>query len=480
MEFKNSYKNLSDAFYQEISPTPVKEPKLIKFNSDLAKELKIEIKDADLYFSGNKLFNGSEPIAQAYAGHQFGSFVPQLGDGRAILLGELIDIHGQKRDLQLKGSGRTKFSRGGDGRAWLGPVMREYLVSEAMHKLNIPTTRALAAVETGEEIYRDQALPGAILTRVAKSHIRVGTFEYFAYQGELKLLEELVDHVIEFHYPEISNSENKFLALIEAISKKQAQLIAAWMSIGFIHGVMNTDNTSITGETIDYGPCAFMDFYDPKTVFSSIDHYGRYAYQNQTSIAFWNLGCLANTLIPLIDKDENKAIELVKQSIEVFKLEFEANFSEKLYSKLGIFNKKDEDEKLLESFIALMQSNKADFTLSFRFLTDILSANDKSRFVDLFEDKEGLDDWLNAWQQRLASEDHLELSEKMNKINPIYIPRNFLVEEMIEKAHLEKDFSYFEKLLAVLEEPFIEKPELESYAYAPQQKESQYQTFCGT
>lgn len=480
MEFKNTYKKLADAFYQEVTPTPVKKPTLIKFNSELASLLKIEAKEAELYFSGNKLFEGSEPIAQAYAGHQFGSFVPQLGDGRAILLGELIDSNGEKKDLQLKGSGLTKFSRGGDGRAWLGPVLREYLVSEAMHKLGVPTTRALAAVSTGEDIYREEALPGAIVTRVARSHIRVGTFEYFANQGELKLIEDLVDHVIEYHYPEIKDEENKYTKLIEAVSKRQARLISEWMNIGFIHGVMNTDNTSITGETIDYGPCAFMDFYDPQTVFSSIDHYGRYAYQNQASIAFWNLGCFANTLIPLIDNDEDKAIEAAKKSLDLFKNEFENNFSQKLYSKLGLFTRQDGDEKLLESFIALMQKNKSDFTLSFRFLTDLLANSDESRFYDLFEDKEGLDDWVAIWKKRLSNENLEELINKMDAINPIYIPRNFLVEEMIEKAHLQNDFSFFEKLLTVLDDPFTEKSEFASYVYAPQQKESQYRTFCGT
>lgn len=489
-DFDNSYSKLPDQFFEKVKPSPVKQPSLIKFNEELAKELKVKkYKEKDLadIFSGNKLLKGSEPIAQAYAGHQFGNFVPQLGDGRAILLGEVKDRHGQRKDIQLKGSGQTAFSRSGDGRAWVGPVIREYIISEAMHALAVPTTRALAAVLTGENIYRESALPGAILTRVASSHIRVGTFEYFFAQKDIDSVKTLSDYVIERHYPESKKHENKYLALLEAVSLKQAELICDWMSIGFIHGVMNTDNTSIAGETIDYGPCAFMEFYDPATVFSSIDHQGRYSYQNQASIAQWNLSCFANTLLTLIDEDQKKAIEKCSKVLSDFKDHFSSKLTEKFLNKIGLSKMNENDSDFVHELLGLMDKYKADFTLSFRYLSGLLQDGfDETKFFYLFDyqdhSRPELESWIEDWKKRLSEEksDFKTIVEDMNKVNPAFIPRNHKIEEAIEAAYEQNDFSKMEILLEILSKPFSEQVNHLDYMEPVKDKTINYTTFCGT
>jgi len=489
VSFDNSYINLPEHFYQKVLPSPVTNPQLIKFNYALANELGLQFTSEDNLaeiFSGNKILNGSEPIAMAYAGHQFGHFVPQLGDGRAILLGEVIDINQKRKDIQLKGSGQTAFSRRGDGRAWLGPVLREYVVSEAMHSLGVPTTRALAAVGTGEKIYREQgALPGAIITRVASSHIRIGTFEYFFARKDFEALETLLNYVIARHYPELENSENKALDFLQALAKRQADLIIKWLSLGFVHGVMNTDNCSISGETIDYGPCAFMDSYDPNTVFSSIDHQGRYAYQNQVNICLWNISCLASTLLQMIDKDEKLAIEKCNGVFAFYKKYFDDNYTKVFLNKIGIFEIHEEDFVLVQDLLEMMFRLKADFSLSFRYLAKVLNSDEQS-FVGLFENyhanKQIIDIWLDRWRQRLAQQSLSieEIIAKMNLINPAYIPRNHLVEEMISKAYLENDFSVMNDLLECFKNPFQEQECFSHFMQAVDSKTNNYVTFCGT
>lgn len=489
ISFDNTYIQLPERFFQKVLPSPVAIPKLIKFNHCLAKELGFQFSSDDNlaeFFSGNKIFNGSEPIAQAYAGHQFGHFVPQLGDGRAVLLGEVIDINHNRKDIQLKGSGQTAFSRRGDGRAWLGPVLREYLVSEAMHGLGVPTTRALAAVSTGENIYREQgALPGAIITRIASSHIRVGTFEYFFARKDFEALDILLNYVIDRHYPELKNSENQALDFLYALAKRQAELIIKWLSLGFVHGVMNTDNTSISGETIDYGPSAFMDIYDPDTVFSSIDHQGRYAYQNQVNIALWNISCLATTLLHLIDKDEKLAIQKCNEVFACYKNYFDENYKKTFLNKIGVFEIKEGDFDLVQDLLEMMFRLKADFTLSFRYLAKVLE-DDKQSFLNLFDNYQTnqgiIDAWLDRWQQKLAvqSLSIQEIINRMNSINPAYIPRNHLVEEMISKAHLQNDFSMFEDLLECFQNPFFEQEKFTYFMQGSIQKINNYVTFCGT
>ncbi len=471
INFDNSYIKLPERFYQSVNPSPVKNPQLIKFNHSLASELAIhELSNQELteFFSGNKILKGSQPIAQAYAGHQFGHFVPQLGDGRAILLGEVIDSQGQRKDLQLKGSGRTAFSRAGDGRAWLGPVIREYIVSEAMHALGVPSTRALAAISTGEDIFRETPLPGAILTRIASSHIRIGTFEYFAARNDTEALELLTDYVINRHYPQISSATNKYLALIEAVARAQAKLIAKWMSVGFVHGIMNTDNTSICAETIDYGPCAFIDHYNANAVFSSIDRHGRYAYSNQASICIWNISCLANALLGLISENQDEAIKLATQAVTLFKTSFEQEYKSIFLRKIGL--KADTEFSLVLELLALMQEFRADFTLSFRYLTNA----QHEEFIRLFEKNDKVKIWLDSW---LALEPNLKV---MQEINPAYIARNHLIEEAISKAHLENDFSLFHQLNDCLAQPYIEKPKYFELTQAPLNKDSHYITYCGT
>ena len=402
--FSNSYARLPEHFFARLAPTPAPKPHLIKFNKSLASELGVnaqglEPDEVAAVFAGNVTPPGAEPIAMAYAGHQFGSFVPQLGDGRAILLGEVLDRNGERRDVQLKGAGRTPFSRRGDGRAALGPVLREYLVSEAMHALGIPTTRALAAVSTGEPVYRDRPLPGAVLTRVASSHIRVGTFQYFAARGDLEAVERLSDYVMDRHYPDARDAERPRLALIQAVVERQALLIARWMHVGFIHGVMNTDNTALSGETIDFGPCAFLDAYDPATAFSAIDEFGRYAYANQPAIAQWNLARFAETLLPLVDPNPERAVELASEAIAAFASRYQEHWLAGMREKLGISSHEDGALDLVRDLLQAMHENAADFTLTFRRLC--AAAADETADAEargLFANPGAYDRWAMRWR----------------------------------------------------------------------------------
>jgi uncharacterized protein YdiU (UPF0061 family) len=419
----------------------------------------------------------------AYAGHQFGHFVPQLGDGRAILLGEVIDADGVRRDIQLKGSGPTPFSRRGDGRAALGPVLREYIVSEAMATLGIPTTRSLAAVITGESVMRETPLPGAVLTRVASSHIRVGTFQYFAARGDTEGVRRLADHVIARHYPDAANAERPYHALLEGVIARQAQLVARWLLVGFIHGVMNTDNTSISGETIDYGPCAFMDQYDPATVFSSIDEQGRYAYANQPRIALWNLTRLAECLLPLFSAEQEKAIEQAQLVLGDFAEKFTEAYQAGLRAKIGLFTAREGDEALVQDLLDAMAKNQADFTLTFRRLSN--AARDPggdSEVRQLFADPTALDEWAARWRRRIGDEPQAPAARQtaMRSVNPAFIPRNHRVEAVIEAAVNRDDYARFEELLAVLSEPYEDQPMFAAYAEPPQPHQRVLQTFCGT
>lgn len=486
--FDNSYQRLPDRFYARLAPTPVKAPRLIRVNTNLAKLLGLDPKalasaDGVAMLAGNRVPEGAHPIAMAYAGHQFGGFVPQLGDGRAILLGEVIGRDGKRRDIQLKGAGPTPYSRRGDGRAALGPVMREYIVSEAMAALGIPTTRTLAAVSTGDYVFREAPLPGAVLTRVAQSHIRVGTFEYFAARDDVEGLRLLADHVIERHYPELKHTEQPYLALIANVAERQAKLVASWLLVGFIHGVMNTDNMSIAGETIDYGPCAFMDAFDPNTVFSSIDHNGRYAYGAQPAIAQWNLARLAETLLPLIDNEQQQAIAAATEVLDRFPAQFTARYTQGLRAKLGLAREDADDSALLTRLLTLMRAADADFTLTFRRLGDALGdATDDKPLRAMFQNGEGFDGWLDAWRTRVSSEGRpdAETRSRMHAVNPAYIPRNHLVEEAIAAAVDRGDFTPFEALLDVLSRPFDDQPGRERYAAPPHPDEIVRETFCGT
>ncbi len=481
----SSYGGLPDKFYARLNPTPVAAPSLIKFNAVLAGELGLPVEeDSHLLaqrFSGNRVPAGLEPIAAVYAGHQFGQFVPQLGDGRAILLGESNGAEGASRDIQLKGSGRTPYSRGGDGRAALGPVLREYLVSEAMHALCIPTTRALAAVSTGEMVERDSLLPGAVLTRVAASHVRVGTFEYFAARGDIEATRMLADYVIRRHYPQAARRENPYLSLLEEVSARQASLIAAWMHVGFIHGVMNTDNMAVSGETLDFGPCAFMDAFDPGAVFSSIDRQGRYVYGNQPHAAAWNLSRFAETLLPLIEPKE-RAVDLAQQAIAGFSSRFEHLWLEGLRRKLGLETAQPDDAALIGDLLKAMHRNQADFTLTFRGLCDAAgNAGADAAMRALFADPQDYDQWAVRWRQRLAQEGvHPEVrTQTMKRVNPLYIPRNHRIEQVITAAQA-GDFAPFEALSSVLSQPYRAEGAEEEYARAPRAEERVLQTFCGT
>jgi serine/tyrosine/threonine adenylyltransferase len=480
--FDNSYKRLPERFYARLPPTPVRAPRLIKLNEALARELGLDPSHLTgqatvEMLAGNRIAEGSEPIALAYAGHQFGNFVPQLGDGRAILLGEIVDTKGVRRDIQLKGSGPTPFSRRGDGRAALGPVLREYIVSEAMYALGIPTTRSLAAVLTGEDVFRETALPGAVLTRVASSHIRVGTFQYFAARQDLDALRLLADHVIARHYAEVSPGD--YRALLEAVMTRQASLVARWMLVGFIHGVMNTDNTSIAGETIDYGPCAFMDTYHPNTVFSSIDQGGRYAYANQGRIAVWNLARFAETLMPLLSEDDDQALAQANESLQKFSGLFADAWFSGLRRKLGLADAQPEDEKLAQDLLNAMAANSADFTQTFRKLCDAAADPDADGAVrDQFLDPAAYDSWAVRWRQRLAG-DPAARRAAMRAVNPAYIPRNHRVEAALSAA-VDGDFQPFEELLLVLSRPFEERPEYAGYADPPLEEQRVLRTFCGT
>jgi uncharacterized protein YdiU (UPF0061 family) len=483
---QHTYSNLPSRFYARVAPTPVKDPRLVVFNSRLASELGFEPavleREGAAWFSGNQTPDDAKPIAMAYAGHQFGGFVPALGDGRAILLGERVGPDGVRRDIQLKGSGRTPFSRNGDGRAALGPMLREYLISEAMHALGIPTTRSLAVVTTGEQVVREDLLPGAVLTRVAASHIRVGTFEYFAVRNDREAVSQLLDYVITRHYPEARGADIPALAVLEAVAQRQAALIADWMSVGFIHGVMNTDNMAISGETIDYGPCAFMDNYDANTVFSSIDHAGRYAYGNQPVIAQWNLARFAETLLSLIDSDIGKAAELATAVVKDFMPGFDARLLARMRRKIGLASEQEGDVELVRSLFATMQSAGADFTLTFRHLARCADdpANDAS-LLDLFANSD-IADWLRRWRERLASEPRnaAERVANMRRVNPAFIPRNHRVEAALEAASTHADFAPFLELLIILEHPYDDQSGRGEFERPPPPGKRVYRTYCGT
>lgn len=468
--FDNSYARLPPHFFTRLDPMPVKTPHLIRFNHDLARDLGItaETDEATLaqLFSGNAVPDGAEPLAQVYAGHQFGGFSPQLGDGRANLLGEALTPSGSRVDIQLKGSGPTPYSRMGDGRAWLGPVLREYVLSEAMHALGIPTSRALAAVATGEPVYREQgALPGAVLTRVASSHLRVGTFQFFAARRDVKSVMALFDYAAARHYPEASDPTD----FLRAVVSRQADLIAAWMSVGFIHGVMNTDNTAISGETIDYGPCAFLDTYHPDTVFSSIDAQGRYAYSNQPNVIVWNMAQLATCLVMLMP-DQDKAVEEFTQIIHAMPDQTHAAWLRRFGRKIGLAKATAEDEPLITDLLTRMAQNRADFTNTFRALSD---GTAREQFLD----PASFDTWEGQWRARLETEEAPERT--MRASNPVFIPRNHRIEEMIAAA-VAGDFQPFERLLSVLTDPFTDQSDARDLTRPPEPHEVVQQTFCGT
>ena len=487
MWLPSSFALLPDALFEKVAPTPVAAPALIRVNEALAAELQLPLAAQDRawlarLFAGNALAAGSAPIAMAYAGHQFGGFVPKLGDGRAILLGEAEARDGTRYDIQLKGSGRTRFSRRGDGRAALGPVLREYLVSEAMHALGIPTTRALAAVTTGEVVLRELPLPGAIVTRVAKSHVRVGTFEYAATLTDGKPLRALVDHVIRRLYPEALDEASPALALLKGVVERQAALVAQWMHVGFIHGVMNTDNMALSGETIDFGPCAFMDAYDPATVFSAIDQNGRYAFANQPPIAQWNLARLAETLLPLLDPDPERAVTRAEEMLGYFADRFRAEWLRGLRAKLGLQRAEDGDLALAEGFLTLLHQQQVDFTLAFRRLCDAADEPSSGAVRELFRDPQVLDAWSDGWRRRLEAEGRppVERAAAMRRANPLYIPRNHLVEEVIAAAVGQGDFAPFGELVEVLSRPFDEQPGRERFAQPPLPEQQVFRTYCGT
>lgn len=476
----NSYARLPELFFTKTQPTPVRSPKMIVFNDKLAadlglKEPELQNEEGAAVFAGNQIPEGTVTIAQAYAGHQFGHFT-MLGDGRAVLLGEQITPSGERFDVQLKGSGRTPYSRGGDGRAALGPMLREHIISEAMYALGIPTTRSLAVVTTGEPVIRETLLPGAILTRIAASHIRVGTFEYAAKWGDIEQLKALADYTIERHYPEVKSAENPYLSFLREVIKRQAALIAKWMLVGFIHGVMNTDNMTISGETIDYGPCAFIDTYDPSTVFSSIDTRGRYAYGNQPNIAPWNLARFAETLLPLLHNDQDQAVKIAQEAIEGFTELYHSNWLTGMRSKLGISNQEPEDEDLIVDLLSLMHKHQVDYTNTFRALT-----MGKYDDATLFGTSE-FTQWQQRWQARLSRQEESQNSvlQLMRNSNPAAIPRNHRVEEALKAATEQSDYSVMERLLNALSNPYAYSPEQDEYAAFPEPSSCRYRTFCGT
>ncbi len=482
--FDNTYARLPSAFYSRLAPDPVAAPTLIRLNRELAAELGIDPGRLDspeglAVLSGNAQAEGSEPIATVYAGHQFGGFAGQLGDGRAILLGEVVGRDGVRRDIQLKGSGRTPYSRRGDGRSALGPVLREYIVSEAMAAMGVPTTRALAAVASGEPVYREWLEPGGVFTRVARSHIRVGNFEWFAAQQDHANLRILADYAIDRHYPEVRESANPILALLENVIGRQAELVAHWMQLGFIHGVMNTDNTSVSGETIDYGPCAFMDAYHPEKRFSSIDHQGRYAYNNQSPIAQWNLTRLAETLLPLIDDNIQEAVEKAREALERFPRLHRQALQKRFSAKIGLAGGSEEDWNLAQALLSEMADGEADFTLTFRHLSSALESGEDEPVARLFERPEGIQAWLKRWRARQEGTDRTEAIALMRRFNPIFIPRNHRVEEAIQAGY-KGDFKPFHRLNDVLRNPFEEQSGFAEYETPPLPHEVVRATFCGT
>jgi uncharacterized protein YdiU (UPF0061 family) len=485
-DFQNTYADNLNGLYKECIADPVPYPKMLLFNYDLAEELELDpfIFSSDYglsIFSGNEIPEGSNPIAQAYAGHQFGNFNPHLGDGRALLLGEIVDIHKQLKDIQLKGSGITPFSRRGDGKSALGPVLREYLISESMHAMGIPTTRSLAAIDSGENVLRESSLPGGILTRIASSHIRIGTFEYASKLEDKNQIKKLADYSIARHYPDTVKVENSYLAFFAGICNEQASLIANWMSVGFIHGVMNTDNMTISGETIDYGPCAFMDEYNPATVFSSIDKQGRYAYANQPAILTWNLTRLAETLIPLINQDRKIAIASLTEVLQLIKPVYENYWLINMRSKIGLLKDDPKDYELINNLLQIMDEQNADFTLTFRFLSKTLIGNNKD-VRSLFVNSDKFDAWLMLWQERVAQEEipDEDIAKRMNEVNPIYIPRNHKVEEALDSAVNKNDIEPLSLLLSILVKPYEEIEGFELFTQPAPLSEVPYKTFCGT
>ncbi len=480
LKLENTYSKLSEKMFSIQNLSDVPAPKLIVFNDGLADSLGLDknffkSNDGLEILSGNKILEGTTPIAQAYAGHQFGYFT-MLGDGRAVLLGESISKNNERFDIQLKGSGRTPYSRGGDGKAALGPMLREYIISEGMNALKIPTTRSLAVVTTGEEVIRETESEGAILTRIAKSHIRVGTFQFAANYGTIEDVRELADYTLNRHFEKISNNENPYLYLLNGVIKRQAELISKWQLVGFIHGVMNTDNMVISGETIDYGPCAFMDTYDMATVFSSIDTYGRYAYGNQPKIAAWNLARFAETLLPLLNEDLDEAVKIAEKSLSKFEILYKKSYISGMRKKLGLFNKEEKDENIIEELLKLMKKYKADYTNTFRNLT-LGNINDIPMF-----DKDDFKVWYDLWQERLKEqnesiEDSIEL---MKNNNPIVIPRNHRVEEALDAAVKYNDYTVMEKLLEAINSPYDYSNINEYYSELPKPTSCAYRTYCGT
>lgn len=477
---ESSYTQLPDIFYTKLNPWPVRSPKLVIFNDGLAAELglnseALKTEEGAAMLAGNRVPEGAEPLAQAYAGHQFGGFT-MLGDGRAVLLGEQITPGGSRLDIQLKGSGRTPYSRGGDGRAALGPMLREFIISEAMHALGIPTTRSLAVVATGEEVARETYLPGAVLTRVAASHLRFGTFQFAAYKGGTEERKALADYAIRRHYPELESVDNPYIALLEAVAQRHASLVAKWQLVGFVHGVMNTDNMTISGETIDYGPCAFIDTYDPATVFSSIDQQGRYAFGNQPQIAGWNLARFAETLLPLLADEQDKAVEIAQGVLKEYIESYYANWLAGMRSKLGLFNVEAEDESLIGGLLELMHEHGADFTNTFRALT--LGRPEETALAG----RKAFNEWHEKWQARLdrQEEGRDAAVELMKASNPNVIPRNHHVEEALTAAVEHNDFTVMEQLLAALSAPYSYSAEQDPYTQPPADPDNPYVTFCGT
>ncbi|MFN9449055.1 MAG: protein adenylyltransferase SelO [Rubrivivax sp.] len=497
LRFDNSFARDLPDFAVPWQPAQAPEPSLVFVNRALGGELGIpeaswQHPDAAAWWSGRVLPEGAQPVAQAYAGHQFGGFSPQLGDGRALLIGEVINTLGQRRDLAFKGSGRTPFSRGGDGKAAVGPMLREAVMGEAMHALGIPTTRALAVAATGESIFREQALPGAVLTRVASSHLRVGTFQYFAARNEHERVRQLADYAIARHDPDLLQADNRYLQLLQRVSDRQARLIAQWMGVGFIHGVMNTDNMTISGETIDYGPCAFMEAFDPRATFSSIDRQGRYAYGNQPGIARWNLARLAETLLPHIHSDSDQAVQQATDVIERFAPAFQAAWLSTFRAKLGLAAPTGEtadnaastdaaDTALIEALLALLHTQTVDFTLGFRRLADALER--PAAWLDLFAEPEAAKAWLGQWRARLSPQpgDTSATAARLRQVNPLVIPRNHLVEEALEAASQDARLEPFETLLAAVRHPFADNAEDGPFADpAPRDVAERHRTFCGT
>jgi len=477
--FEHSYAALPPAFYSEVQPAAVPAPSLLAWNAPLANELGLDAAAlrpvAHEIFSGRQLPEDARPIAQAYAGHQFGHFVPALGDGRALLLGELRGRDGALRDVQLKGSGRTPWSRAGDGLAAVGPMLREYLVSEAMHALGIPTTRSLAVVATGAQVLREMPLPGAILVRVAASHVRVGTFEYFAARGDAESTRTLLDYCIARHYPQLRGADHAPLEFLRAVAARQARLVALWCGVGFIHGVMNTDNMAVSGETIDYGPCAFMDHYDPATVFSSIDHRGRYSYGNQSAIAQWNLARLAECLLPLLPGETEEKVARATAVIDAFTGQFDAEFLQQMRRKLGLTQPQADDTELVQELLRAMRTARADFTLTFRQLADAIDGGT----VPALADDHG---WLDRWRTRLALEPMPAAQRRaaMRAVNPAFIPRNHRVEAALDAASSRNDLTPFNELLALVQRPFDDHAGFEAWMLPPQDHERVMATFCGT